>query len=190
MNRDRIVELLCQGLPNGVVAKACGVDDSYVSQLMADEEIRAQVLIAKTKKVEEGVQLDNTIEEVEKTALERMRDLLPYVTKPMDLARIFQTVNGAKKRTAELSGINTTQTAPLVQINISMEAATQFKLSSDKQVVEVDGRSMATLPARALTEKLIERRANLPQISDATTALQLLDRIEEGIPADSLAHVL
>jgi hypothetical protein len=190
MVRDKIIDLLSQGLPQGVVAKACGVDDSYVSQLMADEDIRTQVITAKTKKVEDGVKVDNRIENIESLALERMENLLPYVTKPMDLARIFQVVNGAKKRTAELTGLNTNPTAPLVQINISMEAATQFKLSSDKQVVEVDGRSMATLPARMLSEKLAERKANAPLITDATNALQLLDRIEEGIPADSLAHVL
>lgn len=187
---DKIVEMLGNNIPPGVVALACGVTQEYVTQLMADENIRAQVVSAKVANVETGVRVDNLIEDLEERALVRLGQVIDYASKPLELVRVFQTLNGAKKRTGELSGVNQNPTAALVQINISAEAAMLFKLSSDRQVVEVDGRSMATLPAKQLNQRLLEKQSRVPLISDATSAMQLLDRIEEGIPADSLAHVL
>lgn len=187
---DRIIHLLKAGVPQTAVAKACGVTDGYISQLMADEGIRQEVAEARVGDVETGVAIDTKIRGIEEAALNRLDDLVQYCSKPAELLRIFEVMNGAKKRTEQVTGLNQNSTAPMVQINISQQAAVALRISSDNQVVEVDGRSMATLPSKQLNNKLLERRAAMPLISDAKTAEQLLSRIEEGIPADSLAHVL
>lgn len=187
---DRIIQLLKHGIPPSAVARAVGVDPSYISQLMSDEGIRTEVAEARVGDVEKGVTVDKYITDLEEAALERLNGLVPYCSKPAELLRIFEVMNGAKKRTSEVTGLNQNSTAPLVQINISQQAAVALRISQDNQVIEIDGRSMATLPGKTLVRQLAERREAMPLISDAKTAGELLNRIEEGIPADSMAHVL
>lgn len=187
---DKIIALLSAGVPQSMVAKACGVTDGYVSQLMADENIRAQVTEAKIGDIEKGLSVDTSIESLEKLSLEKLEKLIPFMSKPRDLLAVFQAMNTAKKKTAELVGSNIgTPTAPLVQINISQAAAIAFRMDSVKQVIEVDGRSMTTLPAKLLNARLAERISTRPAITDASSAASLLDRIELGIPVQELSMV-
>src|SRR6478609_1276475 len=171
---DRIIQLLKHGIPPSAVAKAVGCDPSYISQLMADENIREEVSLARVNDVEKGVTVDSQIKNIEEKALQRLDDLVAYVSKPTELLRIFEVMNTAKKRTEEITGLNQQSTAPLVNITISQHAAVALRISSDNQVVEVDGRSMATLPSKQLTERLKERREALPLVTDAQTAEQVL----------------
>lgn len=187
--KEKIIEMLSNGIPQHLVASACGVSNGYVSQLMSDEGIFAQVAEAKIKNVEKSLLVDDMMDDIEALALEKMKALLPFITRPLDAARLFQTVNGAKRRTAEVVGLQN-PTAPTVQINIATSAAVQFKLSSDQQVVEVDGRSLTTLPTRQLVERLKEVKESRPLLSDATTAQQMLDKISVGLPAGTIANVL
>lgn len=187
--KEKIIQMLGNGLTPSIISKALGCDPSYISQLMADEGIRLQVAEERIKDLDRAVKADDLADEIEFAALEKMRALLPFVSRPLDAARIYQTVNGAKRKTQEVTA-NSTPTAPLVQIQISQEAAVKFRLSSDQQVVEVDGRSMSTLPVRELNQRLKDRADARPAITDQTTAAQLIKGIEDGIPEDSLAHVL
>lgn len=187
--KDRIIEMLGNGIPPSAVANAVGCDPSYVSQLMSDDGVRAIVAEAKLKDIESSIKVDNMIEDIERLALERMRSLIPFCSRPLEAIRMFEAVNGAKKRTPETTGV-LTPTAPIVQINISAAAAVAFKLSSDQQIVEIDGRSTATLPTKSLNTLLKERQDARPLITDATTANSLLQKIEQGIPELSIMHVL
>ena len=45
--KDYAVSLLAQGIPTSQVAAACGVDDSYISQLRADPEIQQKIAEAR-----------------------------------------------------------------------------------------------------------------------------------------------
>ena len=187
--RERIIELLGHGISHSAVAAAVGCEPSYVTQLVDEEGIAEQITEKKLHRLEQSAEVDSDIDDLEKMALNRMRQLLPFITRPMDAARVFQTLNSAKKKTPEIV-TGDRPTAPVVQLNIPVNVAVQFKLSSDQQVVEVDGRSMSTLPSSALNTKLRERKESRPAITDATTAAQLITGIERGIPAQSLVNVL
>jgi transcriptional regulator with XRE-family HTH domain len=188
--RDKIIEMLKHGLSQTVVASAVGCSDGYVSQILAEEGVREDIALAKIGDLERAVKVDTKIDDIEDLVLERLRNLAPFITRASEAARVFETLNSAKRKVPEVSGINSTPTAPLVQINISQQAAVAFKLSADQQVVEVDGRSMATLPSRVLANRLKEIQTSRPQITDAKSAQDVLVKIEQGIPATSLAHVL
>lgn len=188
--KEKIIEMLKNGIPHSAVARACGVDPSYVTQLMGDEQIREEVALAKVANLEENLKVDQQISKIEKLALNRVEQLIPFVSRPSEAVRVFEAMNSARKKTEEVTGLNQNPTAPLVEIHISAAAAVAFKMNNTQQVVEVDGRSMATLPSRTLMNKLKEKQEARPLISDATTAQEILEKIEQGIPQLSIANVL
>lgn len=153
----RIQKLLGCGLPTTVVASTVGCDPSYVSQLLEDDEFKSGVLLARAQQTEELVTRDKNWNAVEDLALEKALQMLPLVSRPNDLIRIATFANAAKRRAGEYTGMHESQAA-VVNITLPAGASVHFQMNANSQVVEVDGRSMASLPTKHLTERLKERR--------------------------------
>lgn len=150
--QDKIIEMLARGYSAAVVSSALGVTESYISQLQADQNIRDQIATKRMAALTAKAETDDSIDELENKALARMHQLIPLVTKPMEALRIFQVANTATRRAAPT--LATEAQGVTVVLNLPEAAAVQFKLSTDKQVVEVDGRSLSSMPSKQLTAKL------------------------------------
>ncbi len=184
---EKVVELLGRGYSQSIVASSVGVDDSYISQLLSLEHIREAVTAIKLKHLHSGVELDDSVDTLEEAALAKLHKLLPYVQKPMDALRIYQVANAAKRKAPEVTNTSDSK-APVVVINLPSVMAVQFKMSSDRQVTEINGKSMAALPSKSLNQKLLERRANVPLLSDSASAASMLNNLEK-VP-NSIVNVL
>ncbi len=164
--KERILDLLGSGVTQVQVAAACGIDESYISQLMEDEDFRQQVLDKRASRVIEHKETDDTIDRIEKKSLEKLEKLIQFETNIMRVLRVFQAANAAKKKTE--SNVPATGTAgTVVNISVPMTAVVQFKMTPDAQVVEVGDRSMVTMPAQVVNKKLQERKAERLLASDA-----------------------
>ena len=189
---ERIIALLSQGYDQTTVASAVGCTDGYISQLLSDETLRTQIAGARVGKLESFVSHDNALDEIEDLAIAKMRQLMAFVSRPRDAVMMFQAVNNAKRKAGadNMPKSGVADGAPIVQLNISGPAAVHFRLSGDKQVIEVEGRSMATMSAKTLNNKLAEKQAARPLITDESTADQLLSNVARGITHESVANVL
>lgn len=188
---DRIISLLSEGYDQTTVAAAVGCTDSYISQLVADEVVREKIATARLGKLEKNVEHDTELDAIEDSAIQRMRTLIPFVTKAHEAVMIFNAVNSAKRKAGDggpAKGGN--PGAPIVQLNISDAAAVHFRLSSDRQVIEVEGRSMATMNASTLNEKLRLKQEARPKITDQSTADEILQNAARGIHQGSVVSVL
>jgi len=76
--KEYAVSLLAQGIPTSQVAAACGVDDSYISQLRADPEIQRQIAEARADHAVTDAKFDDTLERAEALALEKIEKNLPF----------------------------------------------------------------------------------------------------------------
>lgn len=166
--KDKIRDLLGAGVSQVQVANALGVEESYVSQLMADDRFREEVQTLRAAKATEYIEVDGKIEDLEKMALDKMIKLMPFETNLMKAAKIFQIANGAKKK-AE-AAVNSQPASTVVNITLPQSTIVNFKMSSDKQVVEVGGRSLVTMPSHVVNQKLKEKQA-LALLTDATPAI-------------------
>lgn len=169
--KDRIIEMLGQGLTPVQVSHAVGCDDSYISQLLADENIAAQVQNLRAENFSQYVELDKKLDQAEAAALEKLAALAAYVTRPAEAARIYGVLNAAKRRTNDQ--VNQQQAvAQTVSLDLPAAARVRFTLTSDKQVIEIEGRPMTTMPARNLAAQLEQRRTvnlldmKIPQVLD------------------------
>lgn len=156
--QEKIRDLLAAGVSQTQVAHAIGVDDSYVSQLMADEEFRTQVQDQRAKTAGAAVAADQEVESIEAIAREKIRKLLLVETNLMKVLQVYKTMNGADRKfaSASASGMPAGTT---VNIQLPQQAAIQFKLSSTKEVIEIEGRALATLPSHQVEKRLRELRA-------------------------------
>lgn len=158
-NKDKIIELLGAGISPVQVAGACGVSESYISQLLSDEAVTAHVQALRIQRTSKYIEQDNSIEAAEKRALELVsRNLETGFMKPGEALKHFQVLNAAKRK-SEGSAVGTTPNSTVVNLTIPAAAAVQFKMTTDKQVIEIEGRSMSTMPASAVNKMLRERKA-------------------------------
>ena len=156
--KEQIIELLGKGLTATQVAMAVGCDDSYISQLLADPDTKTAVETKRATNLTHYVEHDSRVDKAEEAALERMENLLPFVTKPSEAARIFSVLNGAKRRAAT-AGPASSAPARTVTLQLPESSSISFTLSHDKQVIEIEGRSLATMPAKNLAQRLEQRNA-------------------------------
>lgn len=177
--KGKIVEMLGAGVSPVQVALACGVSESYISQLLADEDIAQQVKELRVQRASAYVEHDDALDSDEEVARKLVRrNLDTGLLKPMEALKHFQVLNAARRKSDSHGGAQV-PTSTIVNLNLPPAAAVQFKLTTDKQVIEIDGRSMTAMPAQQVTKLLREKKAaemletslQAPKIKLTTSAL-------------------
>lgn len=156
--RDRIIEMLGNGIPATNVAAALGVDDSYISQVVSEDGVQEEVTVLRAARFSHFAARDAKLEQFEEAALDRMGKLIPFITKSGEAARVYGVLNAAKRKTTDVNSSNAAPSS-IVVLAIPESARVQLTLSSDKQVIEVAGRSMVTMQAKTLAQRLEDRNA-------------------------------
>lgn len=148
--RGKLLGLLGAGVSQTAAALACGVSDGYVSQILQEPEFAAALANQRTQKLDDAIKHDETIEGVEAKALKSLEAKLPFVRNPLEAARIFQILNTAKKRAVISDSRPEALGAQQVTIVLPKAAAVHISMNAQNQVIDIAGRSMATLPSKAL----------------------------------------
>lgn len=167
--KDKIKELLGIGLPANVVATTVGVSDAYVSKLLSEESFAAEVQELRVKNLAESASRDKKWNSLEDKLLEKFDTAVEFVSRPMELIKMLGVVNAAKRRAApaELSANTQVQVVPLI---LPVILAPKFVMNSQAQVVEVEGRVIATMPASVVNSKLEESRRDKGAVNAQLTA--------------------
>jgi arginine/lysine/ornithine decarboxylase len=179
--KDKARELLGAGLENSVVASALGVSASLVSQWLSEETFADEVQTLKLVNLTQATERDRKWNTLEDKLLDKLEFLLPTLTNPAVVLQALRTVNGATRRSnpRELEPVaNQTH----VHLHMPSLLAAKFVVNPANQVVEVDGRSIATMPANAVVKEL-ERRKQLQEIiphpsQDAIDKARAQERID------------
>lgn len=176
--KERIIEMLGQGLSATQVASAVGCDDSYISQLISDEDVSRQIQELRAENFSKYVEQDKFLDDAEARALEKVSSLVGFISKPAEAVRVFGILNAAKRRTVDQ--VNQQQAvAQTVSLDLPAAARVRFTLTHDKQVIEIEGRSMTTMPAKNLAARLEQRNAS--RLLDMQVPATILDVKSETI---------
>ena len=172
--REKLLGFLSAGASQTVAASAAGCSDTLVSQIVREPEFLAALQQRQAGKLASNVQHDDTIESAEARALEALNSKLMFVKDPMQAARIFQILNSAKKRVMDPTH-QSPESVQQVTIVLPRAAAARIQINSQSQVIEVEGRSMATLPSRSLPalqkQREVERAELLLEQVQMTTVI-------------------
>lgn len=177
---DRIVELLGAGTPPHVVAQVVGCDPSYVSQLGAREDIQERIMEIRAANAGAVVKHDASIFDLEKEALAKMERLLPMQSDLMKVTRVFEILNRAKKA-SDFGVVGTTnQPGTVVTLQLPAAAHLHFKVTTDQQVIEIEGRSMVPLPSHMVAAQLKNLKADRLLASAQATEAKMVDFSASG----------
>lgn len=155
--QDKILQLLGSGLAPSVVANAVGCTPAYISQLLAQEEFALAVAELRCKGVERDVSRDNKYDALEDKLLEKLENIMPFLAKPRDVLEAIKTVNGAKRRAQVGQSVDSAKTIH-VHLQLPPAALARFSFNDNKEVIEVEGRVLANMPAANLIKSLEEKK--------------------------------
>jgi len=183
--RDQILEMLAQGLNSTQVASALGVSDSYVSQLLSNEDFASELEGKKVQQAAEDIEFDHKIDAVEATFLERIEAKAPLANLQQSL-QAFAVLNKAKRRKDTSVNRGAAQIGTVVNLQLNVNLIPQYLVNGKQEIVEVEGKSMVSATATKLDEILAARRGEtsgrksmqLPGITKVERAAGVLEVLE------------
>lgn len=197
--KDKIKELLGNNIPNNIVATAVGCDESYISQLLSDPHFAQEVAELRILNTTAHVTRDKTYDSIEDRLIEKLQDLLDNgltFTKPAEILAAIRTINSAKRRATgmEFNREAGSRTVVKLQLPSSGAFAAKFIVNNQNQVLEIAGRSVATMPAAGVVKKLEDMQKNAAlnkdlhkkDLEEAEVRMEGLVRMEELPVADLL----
>ena len=179
--KEYAVSLLAQGIPTSQVAAACGVDDSYISQLKADPEVQQKIAEARAGHAVTDAKFDDTLERAEALALEKIEKNLPFANMGQALAA-FRILNGARRRKDQFA-----QTEHNVSVTVALTlpqaAIPRYITNTKNEIIEVEGQTMISATPKTLDDILSARATGnmLPKITELEKAANRLDTLSAPV---------
>lgn len=177
--KEHAILLLSQGISTAQVAAACGVSESYISQLRADPEIREQIHEKRAADSLEDVKFDQSLEAAESIALEKIQRGLQFANMGQAIAA-FRILNTAKKRTISAEQQDTS-VGITVNLVLPAAAATKYVVNRQNEIVEVEGKTMISATAKTLDILLAEKAGEgqeIRKLGAVQRAATILDNLK------------
>lgn len=174
----RLLSQLGCGVTQREAANACGVTEGLVSQLMAEPDFKAQLVINFEKATQRAIDIDNNYEEIEKMATDSLRKLLPMLHTPSELIKVAMAANAAKRKTApkqEGSEDAIGNGKKVSRILMPQVIIQNFMMNPNSEIVQVGDREMTTLNASSIGS-LVSKHHEQLALENSKPALL------EGIP--------
>ena len=149
----RALELLGAGVGPQQTSLALGVDPSLISQFLADESFASQVAELRYKNLLKHNNRDNEYDSLEDALIVRMKNIIPFMTKPFEIMRALTVVNSAKRRgTSAPEQITGAQ--PVIQLNLPVQIIQHFQKNSQNQVIRAGEQDLITVQSGRMTSLL------------------------------------
>ena len=165
---DRALSLLGQGCGPELVASAIGVSVSRISQLLSTPEFAERVADLRFASLARHNERDQRADRIEDMLLEKLENVIPYITDPMKLVAAYTRINAAKRRGSSSPDAITTQTQ-VVALNIpsvviSQHVKNDITVNINNQVIKAGTQDLITVQS-ANMESLLAKSKSLAGMS-------------------------
>lgn len=159
---ERILALLGAGITPSVVAASLGVSESRISQLLATEEFSSKVAQLRYDSLQKHNVRDASYDSLEDALIEKMRDCIPLMHRPMEILKAISVINSAKRRGAS-SPDSIIEKQQVISLQIPVQVINKFQTNLQGQVTEISTestkQSLLTIQSSAL-ESLVKEKRN------------------------------
>lgn len=159
--QERALALLGSGVGPEQVANALGVTPSTISQLMSISEFASQVTALRYENLSKHNVRDAGYDALEDTLLEKITDAIPLVHRPLELVRILQTINGAKRRGSSAPEA-LTQQSTVVQLVMPVQIINKFTANINNQVIKIGEQDLLTIQSSTLLDAAKKKPEGVP----------------------------
>lgn len=182
---DRALSLLGQGCGPELVASAIGVSVSRISQLLSTPEFAERVAELRFASLARHNERDQRADRIEDTLLEKLENVIPYITDPMKLIAAYTRINAAKRRGSSSPDAITTQTQ-VVALNIPSVVINQhikndIQVNINNQVIKAGSQDLVTVQSASM-EKLLARSKSLLPMSNLAKAVMSPPNEAQNVP--------
>jgi|SRR6185312_16415602 len=147
---ERALNLLSSGIPAIQVADILGVDSSRISQLISEEEFSAKLVAAKYEVQQKHNLMDGKLDNLEDAVLERLTDTIGSVYKPLELVRILQVVNSAKRRGSQSMPEVGNERRDVINLTMPVQIINKFTVNAQNQVMRAGKQDLITIQSTSL----------------------------------------
>lgn len=187
--KDLAITMIAQNLPTGVIAAACGVEDSYISQLKSDpavqELLAANAAAAGPALSPEAVKFDNRLDQAESLALERIEKNIHFANLGQAVSA-FKILNGARRR-KEVLGPQAQNVNVTVNLTLPAASLPRYVTNSVNEIIEVEGQTMISATPKQL-DKILSAKP-VAALQRAAARLETIASEPASRPAAAAARV-
>lgn len=176
IDQTRVIKYLSQGISTKNIADALGCDESYISQLKADEDIQQKVAELQASYAVQDATFDETLNRAEEKALQRIESTLPFANAGQALAA-FRILNSARRR--KDGPVQPDVHVTNVTLQLPATAAPRYIMNDRSEIVEVEGKTMVAANPHQLPALLEMKTGKVmaPTVSDLDKAAARLQSL-------------
>lgn len=158
-NAGRALELLGAGTSNQIVAATLGVSDSYISQLLSEDEFKEQVIALRYEHLSRHNSRDAKYDAMEDKLLESLEKTLGLLYDPMKILKAISVINAAKRR-GEESPEAMAQNNTIVNLTLPNAVMQRFKVTQNSEglIIEAGDQSLITATSTNLLKRMEHRQ--------------------------------
>jgi hypothetical protein len=157
---DRALKLLGQGFSPEVVASSIGVSVSRISQLLSEDEFAKKVTELRFMSLSKHNERDGSYDEIEDQLIKKLKDVIPYMMKPMEIVHALTRINAAKRRGSGVAS-NITEQQTVVSITLPTQIINNFVVNSNNQITKVGERNLVTIQSGNMASLLEKAKQNV-----------------------------
>lgn len=165
----KALSLLGQGISAVLVASTLGISESRVSQLLSDETFANEVRELRFAALAKHNERDAAADTIESALLGQLKDAIPLLMRPMEIARVLGTVNALKRRGAS-SPETMHERSAIVTITMPKQITQKFVTNINNQVIKAGTQELITIQSGSMDALISAGRnttveTDVPEIS-------------------------
>lgn len=159
---EKALTLLGQGIPAVTVASTLGVTESRISQLLSNSEFASEVRELRYASTIKHNARDNKADEIEDKLLDQLKNAIPMLMRPMEIARTLSMVNGMKRR-GSTSTDGLAEKSAIVTITMPKQITQKFTTNINNQVIQAGTQDLITIQSGSMDALIAESK--VPRIN-------------------------
>lgn len=151
----RALSLLGAGVSAESTAAALGVSAARISQLLSSEEFSAQVAELRFKNLSKHNERDSKLDSLEDKIIDKLEGSLSLVVRPLELTRMLQVINAAKRRGSSTPEA-ITEKQQIVQLTMPTNILNNFtvNVNLNNQVTKIGSQNLLTIQSGTLLKTI------------------------------------
>lgn len=146
---ERIATLLGDGIPAATVAASLGCSESYISQLLSQDDFKQRISTARYEVLAKHNERDASYDTLEDKLLLKLDSSLPLMHRPAEILKALQVVNAAKRRGASAPEA-IQEKAVVLKLVMPAQIMHKFTVNIQNQVIQAGEQELLTISSKEL----------------------------------------